>query len=189
MPKRFNNLEAALKYLNPKGSDGDSTSEAPAGSQLRFYQDWRSGKRAIEYGDRDANSKPGDLQNVSVKPFAFPSSDTKEYQVELSARAKGQVSAAGVTLTLLGIDEDTANATDVINFKPAKVIITVVGTTSTNEESKITGRKYKKRNNSSYTFPFGRTTAEPTYASARANIANSAQASNRVVSFQPEIFA
>lgn len=188
MPKRFNNLEAALKYLNPRGTDGDSTSEAPAGSQLRYYQDWRSGKRAVEYGDRDAASRPGDLKRVGIKPFAFPAADTTEYVVDLSSRAESNLTAAGVTKATLGVSDDTSSASTVINFIPAKIIVTVVGTTATNAESKITGRKYKKKNNSSYTFPFGRISANPTYSEQRAALLNNASASNRVVSFQNEVF-
>lgn len=188
MPKRFNNLEAALKYLNPKGSDGESTSEAPAGSQLRYYQDWRSGKRSVEYGDREAGSKPGDLKGVGIKPFAFPTADTKLYIVDFSSRAESNLSAAGITKAKLGIEDDISSGVNTINFKPAKVIITVVGTGTTTTESKITGRKYKKKNNSSYTFPLGRTSADPTYAAAKAEILGTASASNRVVSFSPEVY-
>jgi hypothetical protein len=188
MPKRFNNLDAALKYLNPKGSDGESTSEAPAGSQLRFYQDWKAGKRAIEYGDRDAGSRPGDLKRVTVKPFAFASADTTEYIVDLSTRAETNISSAGLTLTALGVKTDTSAGTVIANFKPAKVTVAVVGTTSTPAESKLTGRKYKKKSASSYTFPLGRTTGDAVYAEAKAAVLAAANAANRVITFQPEYF-
>ncbi len=188
MPKRFNNLEAALKYLNPKGSDGDSTSEAPAGSQLRFYQDWRSGKRAVEYGDRDAGSKPGDLKRVGIKPFALTSASTDVYVVDLSTRAESNLSAAGVTKAGLGIEDDVSDGTQALRFKPAKIIVAVLATGTTNAESKLTGRKYKKRNASSYTFPMGRTTSNATYAAAKFELLSNATASNRVISFTPEVF-
>ncbi len=188
MPKRFNNLKSALKYLNPRGTDGESTSEAPAGSQLRYYQDWRAGKRAVEYGDRDAGSKPGDLKRVTVKPFAFAATDTKEYIVDLSTRAENNITAAGISLTALGIKKDVSDGVVVANFKPAKVIIAVIGTTSTPSESKLTGRKYKKKNASSYTYPFGRTSGQSVYSDMVSVTLNTAEASNRVVSFQPETF-
>ncbi|WP_414622050.1 hypothetical protein [Calothrix sp. CCY 0018] len=188
MPKRFNNLDAALKYLNPKGTDTESTSEAPTGSQLRFYQDWKSGKRAVEYGDRDAGSRPGDLKRVTVKPFAFASADTTEYIVDLSARAETNISAAGITAAELGIKTDISSGTNVSNFQPAKITVAVVGTTTTAGESKLTGRKYRKRAASSYTFPFGRTTGEAVYSEAKAALLASAQAANRVVTYQPERF-
>ena len=188
MPKRFNNLDAALKYLNPKGTDGESTSEAPTGSQLRFYQDWKAGKRAVEYGDRDAGSRPGDLKRVTVKPFAFASADTTEYVVDLSARAQTNISSAGLTLTVLGVKTDTTAGTVVANFKPAKVTVAVVGTATTTAESKLTGRKYKKASTSSYTFPLGRTTGDAVYSEAKAGILAAAGAANRVVTFQPEYF-
>lgn len=186
MPKRFNNLEAALKYLNPRGTDGDSTSEAPAGSQLRYYQDWKSGKRAVEYGDRDAASKPGDLKRVGIKPFAFPDADTSLYIVDFSSRAESNLSAVTLTKAKLGIEDNIENGINTVNFIPAKVVVTVVGTNTTTEESKLTGRKYKKKNNSSYTFPFGRTSADPNYATAKAELLATAGASNRAVSFTPE---
>lgn len=188
MPKRFNNLDAALKYLNAKGTDGESTSEAPAGSQLRFYQDWKSGKRAVEYGDRDAGSRPGDLKRVGIKPFAFPSADTNLYIVDLSSRAEGNLTAAGLTKAKLGIEDDVSTGKNTVNFRPAKVTINVVGTTSTPAESKLTGRKYKKKSGSSYTYPLGRTTSEVTYAAAKAEVLSTASASNRVISFIPEVY-
>lgn len=189
MPKRFNNLDAALKYLNPRGTDGDSTSEAPTGSQLRYYQDWKSGKRAVEYGDRDAGSRPGDLQRVAIKPFGFEAASTAEYIVDLSTRADNSLTSAGVTLTLLGVSKTLTDATFTSNFRPAKVTVAVVGTTSTPEESKLTGRKYKKKSASSYTYPLGRTTAEPSYAGAIAAISAAAEAGNRVISFSSEKFS
>lgn len=181
-------MDAALKYLNPKGSDGESTSEAPVGSQLRFYQDWKSGKRAVEYGDRDAGSRPGDLQRVTVKPFAFASADTTEYIVDLSTRAQTNISAAGLSLAALGVKTDTSSGTLIANFKPAKVTVTIVGTTSTPEESKLTGRKYKKKTANSYTFPFGRTAGQAVYSEMKSVTLETADAANKVVTFQPEYF-
>lgn len=188
MAKRFKNLDSALKYLSPRGSDGESTSDAPVGSQLRYYQDWKSGKRAIEYGDRDTNSLPKNLLRVAVKPFAFGSADAKEYIVDLSQRAFEKRGDAGITVEILGANANVEGATTVVNFKPAKAIVNVPTSSKTPAESKLTGRKYKKRGSSSYTFPFGRTTANNNYSEQKGAILDTIGSSTRIISFQPEIF-
>lgn len=191
MPKRFNNLNAALRYLNPKGTDdGTATGEAPAGSQLREYQDWRSGKRSIEYGDRPDSSKPKNLIPVAVKPFAIPSTDTDEYIVDLSDRADKGKATASVTDTLLGYKTDLSSAQNVSNFTPARVTISSVGTgATTTATSKITGRKYKKKNTSSYTYPIGQTTANKSYKEIKtAIVAAIASGTNLSASFSAEIY-
>lgn len=190
MPKRFNNLDAALKYMNPSGTDGNSSSEAPAGSQLRLYQDWKSGKRAVEYGDRPAGSEPGNLLRVTIKPFAFAAADTSLYVVDLSARAQTNYANAGLSAASLGIGTDTSNAVTVPNFSPARITVTTAPTgAATTQTSKLTGRRYKKKAVNSFTFPFGRITAEPTYAGAKAALlAGAVGATNRTATFQPEIY-
>ncbi|MFM6882475.1 MAG: hypothetical protein ACKPKK_17815, partial [Dolichospermum sp.] len=50
MPKRFNNLDAALKLLRrPGAGPDDEAPDAPTGSALREYQIYKQQKRAITY--------------------------------------------------------------------------------------------------------------------------------------------
>lgn len=77
MSKRFNNLEAALKYLRPVGATEETeVPDAPAGSQLRQFQDYKGGKRVVTY-TRASNSNPGNMTVASLKPFALPAADLK----------------------------------------------------------------------------------------------------------------
>ncbi len=191
MGKRFNNLDAALKYLRaPGATTGTTTITAPAGSQLAEYQEYKSGKKIITY-TRDATSKPGNLAEAFIKPFGLPTADTKVFIVDYSARAKTGISTSGVSDTVLGHEASSAEASRVYGFTPAKAVVTVTGTgEGTATPSKITGRSYKKKTNNSYTYPLGRTTANPSFSEQKGAVtaAVATGGTNRGVSFKPEIY-
>ena len=190
MPKRFNNLIAALKLLrNPTASPSDEAPDAPAGSALREYQNYVQKKVAVTY-TRAASSKPGSLIIIAIKPFALPSTDTTTVRTDLSERAQGSFATFGLSAAELGIDT-TLNDNDktLAGFRPAKAICrNITGTTTTTQTSKITKRPYKTKANASFTFPFGRTTAAPTFGQAKADILASVASSggNKSVTFLPE---
>lgn len=190
MPQRFNNLNAALKLLrNPTASPDDEAPDAPAGSALREYQKYKQQKVAITY-TRAASSKPGSLIVVVVKPFALPNADATTVRTDLSQRAQGSFATFGLSASELGIDA-TLNDTDktLDGFRPAKAVCrNITGTTTTTSTSKITKRPYKTKANVSFTFPFGRTTAAPTFGQAKAAILASVAGSggNKSVTFSPE---
>lgn len=192
MSKRFNNLEAALKYLRPVGANETTEiPDAPASSQLRFYQDFIAGKRIVTY-TRAATSNPGDITAAALKPFALPAADTSNFLVPISQRALNNIAAAGITAAELNIDTTPEGIADLIKvngFTPAKAVIkNVTGTTTSAKTSKITGDPYKAKAGASYSFPFGRSTANPSYSEVKAAItaAVSAAAGNKGVSFKPE---
>lgn len=194
MAKRFNNLDTALKYLRPPGAtDGAESPDAPTGSQLRQYQDFKSGKRVVSY-IRSTGSNPGDIKSAALKPFALPSANTTSYLAEISNRALTNIGTAGLTTDILNIDttpEGTANLVKVIGFTPARAVVTnVTGTTGSPTTSKITGASYKKKAGASYSFPFGRSTDDPSYSEVKAAITGAVAGAggNKGVSFKPEIF-
>jgi hypothetical protein len=194
MGKRFNNLDAALKYLRPPGAnDTTEIPDAPAGTQLRQYQDYKGGKRVITY-TRNASSNPGDITSAALKPFALPAANTTSYLVDISQRAITNFTAAGVDAGALNIDttpEGTANLQKLNGFTPARAVIkNVTGTTATTKTSKVTGDTYKSKAGASYTYPFGRSTDDPSYSEVKAAItaAVSAATGNKGVSFKPEIY-
>lgn len=192
MPKRFNNLDAALKYLRKTGTgDTGDAPDAPAGSQLEQYQKFKGGKIAITY-TRDNGSKPGSFDELIVKPFALGGDADDNALVDVSKRAKDAIGNTGLGLTDLNATEPsgTATAQRVFGFQPAKAIVTISQTGTANATSKITGRPYKKRNASSYTFPFGRKNATDNYADAKKAILAKVIAgdNNRGVSFDSEVY-
>lgn len=195
MPRRFNNLDAALKYLRPTGANENTEiPDAPANSQLRFYQDFKAGKRLIKY-TREAGSNPGDIKPVALKPFALPSADTSKFLVGASNRALTNFTAAGIAATDLNIDttpEGLNDVQEVIGFTPARAIIkNVTGTTGSPKTSKITGDSYKSKANDSYTFPFGRGTGDNVvYSQVKGAIAAAVAGAtgNKGVSFKAEIY-
>jgi hypothetical protein len=191
MSKRFNNLDAALKYLRPAsaGSDG-VVPDAPAGTPLKKYQDWKAGKVDIDY-PRAASSNPGKLEVISVKPFALPSASTAEYITTISARAQGQYALFGFAAASLGIEAPDNDDIRANGYKPAKASCrNITGTTATSVTSKLTGIPYKTKADVAYTFPFGRTAGNPTYSEQKAALFAlvAAASGTKSVSFTPERF-
>ncbi|PHJ62793.1 hypothetical protein VF14_26870 [Nostoc linckia z18] len=194
MGKRFNNLNAALKYLRPPGAnDTTEIPDAPSGSQLRQFQDYKAGKRMITY-TRSTTSNPGDIAAAALKPFALPAANTNSFLVDISQRAITNFTAAGLSAAELNIDttpEGITNLTKVNGFTPARATVkNVTGTTATTKTSKITGDTYKSKAGASYTYPFGRSTDDPSYSEVKAAIAAAVAAAsgNKGVSFKPEIY-
>jgi hypothetical protein len=192
MPKRFNNLDAALKYLRKTGTgDTGEAPDAPAGSQLAQYQKYKGGKIAVTY-TRAAGSNPKAIDELIVKPFALGGGTGETALVGVSRRAKEKIGETGVALGDLNATEPTASnsANRIFGFSPAKAVVNISATTTTNPTSKITGRPYKKRASESYTFPFGRASATDTYAGRKEIILArvSAGDNNRGVSFDAEIY-
>jgi hypothetical protein len=194
MAKRFNNLDAALRYLRPASAGEDGVvPDAPAGTPLRKYQDWKAGKVDIDY-PRAASSNPGRLNRISVKPFALAAASTAEYGTVISNRAASQYTLFGLTVAELGIEDPDNDDVIAKGYRPAKAACrNTTGTTATARPSKIIGVSYKRKASVGYNFPFGRTTGNPTYAEQKAAILASvvgASADNAVksVSFTPERF-
>lgn len=190
MPKRFNNLKAALKLLRPLNGQGDAPDLADT-SALGFYQAVVAGKKAVEYGDRANDSKPKGESRYALTPFATPAADATKVKVTMSQRAEEKVSAAGLTtgdLNALNTTQVMTDAVQLYRFQPAKITVRVFteGTTPTN--SKLTGRRYKKTNSASYTYPFGWETGK-NYATAKSALAAKVQGDNRTASFTPERYA
>ncbi|MFN6485440.1 MULTISPECIES: hypothetical protein [unclassified Nostoc] len=191
MAKRFNNLDAALKYLrSPSAGAEDLAPDAPAGSQLKKYQDFKAGKVKIDY-TRASTSNPGNIEEVALEPFALPAASTDKYIVDISKRAKDNYTAAGVSEGVLNISATLTSATRVFGFTPARATVkNVTGTTASSATSKITGKQYKKKAAASYTFPFGSQASNGSFSEVKADIvaAVAGAGGNKGVSFKPEIF-
>ena len=190
MPKRFNNLDAALKYLRSTSATADDVApDAPVGTQLRRYQDFKAGKLKVEY-TRDNSSNQIALDPVALLPFANPAASTDKFIVDISRRSKNNIGSAAVTLDLLNITETLTGADKIFGFTPARVTIrNITGTGVNSKDSKITGAPYKvKGTAASYTFPFGTQASAGSYSEVRGPIIAAISADgNRSASFQPEI--
>ncbi|WP_017314924.1 hypothetical protein [Mastigocladopsis repens] len=188
---KYNALNAALKYLRNVGNSEDTpVPNAPAGTQLARYQDYKAGKINVNYV-RSAGSNPGDLEEVDVKPFAVAAASTTLAMVDYSQRARNNIGQTGLSVDALNHVATSANSSRIISFVPARATVVIYGLTDgVATTSKITGRPYKKRNNTSYTYPFGQGADAPNYAAAKAAIANAVAAgnTNRGVSFKPEVY-
>ena len=192
--KRFRALKAALKYLQPTGTDGNGQAiAAPANTQLKKFQDWMGGSVDIEYGARPASSLTKGLTNRLIKLFGGEGTDNLA-NAKLSNR-----SALPANMTTAGIDATTLHwqtsgtANYDGDFVPAKAHITVTNTAQTPVAvtSKLTGRKYKNPVGNSYCYPFGTETATDTYKKVCNAIVTKVATgvttgTTRAVSFRPE---
>ena len=186
MGKRFSRLEAALKYI--RTGQGVTAVDAPAGSALREYQDWKAGRRVINY-TRDPNSNPDKILQVSINPFGYAVDAANLAICPFSQRARN----SSVGTALIGAANVTigtpAGAQDLKGFIPAKATI-FAGTGSTGgteEPSEITGLRYKKKPGASYTVPYGAAPGKIQESEVRKDIRTAiAGVANATVSFKSE---
>ena len=186
MNKRFKILDGALDYL--RTTDEGDNPDAPAGTPLKLYQDWKKGSRNVTY-TRAGNSLPGELVTVVINPFGLELDGTNLYKVPLSKRTQENLPGAA-PLTAANIATDVpSTAKQIRNFLPAKATVSVPSgsTTTTPVSSKLTGIPYKPSNRVSYTFPYGKKTGVLLEASVRADITNAFNGLTDVqISFESE---
>ncbi len=186
MSKRFRRLEAALKYIRP--GQGGTVTDAPTGTPLRLYQDWKAGKREVTY-TRDASSNPDKILKLSLNPFGMDVDPANLTIVPTSQRANTSSVGDAVRAAANLNTQLTEDATELQGFIPAKATI-FAGTGSATAQaggSKITGLNYKKRNGASFTMPYGASVANSREAEVRAAIRTAlASSANATVSFKSE---
>ena len=186
MAKRFKILNAAIKYLAT--SSASDNPQAPTGSYLRQYQDWKSGAREVTY-IRDSSSRIKGEIEVILNPFSYPVSDSTKALVTMSQRAS-ESSTYGKIKSAANISDVAGSvASPLRNFVPAKAIVFVGtgGTTRVTGGSKITGVVYDKRNGASYTFPYGSSGTNRTESEVRGQIYTALTGDDNItVSFNSE---
>jgi hypothetical protein len=99
--QRFSNLLAGLNYLRPV-TGGTVSAEAPAGTPLRNFQEYRAGRtrRTIT---RTAASNPGASKERYLELFSADFVDaTAKTSVSGRAVSTGLTQIAGLTPTILG---------------------------------------------------------------------------------------
>ena len=172
--KRFSRLRYGLTMLqNP--TTGASAGDPPAGSVAAEFKEFISGEKNISY-TRDAASKPGSIEKVSVLPFYFAGATGKETIVSQSARADTRTELDGVQTACNQIAADLDTHSRLANFIPAKAVVFDYSGTTTAATSQITGLRYDKRNGASYTFPYGASATEQAERNVRQDILTAVQA-------------
>lgn len=176
--RRFSTLKASLRNSRPLGSDGkpNGVATVPATSPAGQYQAYQKQDVVPEYV-RTTASKPGELVQVSINPFAKPIAAENRAIVKFSKRVQDKTEVEGFEAVanhfVLNAETDDA----LMGFIPAKAIVTIKGAvSSTPGKSQITGRSYVKRNNSSHTIPFG-AAASKGYLEVKADLLAVAKAS------------
>ncbi|NJK58733.1 MAG: hypothetical protein HC939_23515 [Pleurocapsa sp. SU_5_0] len=168
MVKRFSRLKYALETLRTPNSTA-AAPDAPAGTVARKFQDYKGGKVKLTY-TRSADSKPGQIQKVSILPFYFGGAENSEAIVAQSARA---ILNSDLSAVRTQCNQKVANfETDakLSRFIPAKATVFDYGTATTSETSQITGIRYDKKTGNSYTYPFGASATEKTPGEVRKGI-------------------
>ncbi|WP_319422745.1 hypothetical protein [Pleurocapsa sp. FMAR1] len=168
MAKRFSRLKYGLEMLRAPNSTAP-TPDAPTGTVAKKFQDFVGKKTRLVY-PRAADSKPGEINKVSVLPFYFNGAAGKETIVAQSKRADEAAPLAGVQTQCNQITVDFENHVKLAGFIPAKVTVFDYGTASTSTLSQITGERYDKKNGKSYTFPYGASATEKAEAEVRKGI-------------------
>lgn len=182
MPGRFNNLKAALKFL--QSPSGGSDNEPPSGSVLKNFKDFRDGKTDVSYPVEDS-SKPGSFLDYQVQAFGREFTESP-VRVPLSERANTNV---GAIVTAGGAVEATTSATKILGFEPAKaVVFRPSGSVSaTKEFSQITGLEYNKRAGDSYTVPFGAKTSGDRESTIRNAIRQASQEGDSITFYSENL--
>lgn len=169
MTKRFKILDGALNYLRTNSTEANP--DAPAGTPLKAYQDWKKGARNVTY-DRPDGSNPEKLIDVAVIPFYFDPVETSLTRIPISKRVQD---FTGIS-TLRGAANITvdvpAEVQDLRGFFPAQCTVSVPDASrdNPNAESSLTGVKYNKKGARSYTFPYGASGTAERESDVRANI-------------------
>lgn len=186
MAKRFARYKFALKAV-----DG----VAPETSPLGKYQKYRKGETQVNYPSNEA-SNPKELVQIILAPFSVPP-DTK-YAAQMSKRAFDKMAdlVSGSPATLFHHLTQGTDSTTQVNpgYSPAKAIIQISGSGTTNEISQITGVTYKKETGAaSYTVAFGGQLSAGDnryFLNVVNNIKGAVKAKNSeyTVSFSPEVF-
>jgi hypothetical protein len=162
MAKRFSDLKKALKYIqSTTWTPGDPISNAPSNSALGNFQAWLSGNNR-EVGTRDAQSKTGGFEKVSINPFAYQLDPDGEILIPISKRAleRDSISAVRVASNVVTSPAPSAKAPP-RGFIPAKAIVFIPSVQSdVKSTSNITGLKYNGKEGTSYTIPMGQATSE-----------------------------
>lgn len=168
MAKRFAKLKYGLDMLRTPNSVA-AAPDAPTGTVARKFQDYKAGKVRLTY-TREAASKPGEILKVSVLPFYFGGVAGTEAIVSQSKRADDKAEMGGVQTQCNQIAANPELHAKLAKFIPARATVFDQGGISTASTSQITGIRYDKKAGSSYTFPYGASTAEKTEGEVRKGI-------------------
>ncbi|WP_374822854.1 hypothetical protein [Aerosakkonema sp. BLCC-F183] len=180
-----------MKYLQSAGGAGSAEAvQAPAGTQLKKFQDYLGGSITVSYS-RNADSQTKGLLAYTGKLFGLKGEESKAL-MRVSKRAIDGKGNAGIDPT-----EDlqiTAGNTGVFNgnYVPANAIVSTRNTTGTvsTKDSQLTGRKYKTKGGASYTYPFGRKAdtdiIKDRIEAIKTKVGVAVEGKSRSVSFLPE---
>lgn len=186
MGKRFSRYDFALEVIRTN-NDLDTPTNAPSNTPLEQYQKYKKGDFVPTY-ERDENSLPEKILSVGILPFGVALEGSSEYLVPFSKRTK-DFDLPAVLTACNHVDPDPGSMVEAKGFIPAKAIITVPGTgAETEEESQITGRKYRKIPKRSFTYPYGKDTTNSYEAAVREDILSAAteNSENNRVTFSSE---
>ena len=185
MTKRFSRLKYGLAMLRTPNGTG-AIPDAPANTIAKEFQEFQAGKKKLTY-PRGEDSKPGNLQKVSILPFYFAGEAGKETIVTQSLRADEAADLNAVQTACNQVAADLDTHIKLFDFIPAKAVVFDYTGATAKETSQITGVPYDKRVGKSYTFPYGASATEQAERNVRQDILSAVQAlTTASVSFTSE---
>ena len=188
MGKRFSRYDFALEVIRTN-NDPDTATIAPANTPLEQYQKYAKGDFVPTYV-RAEDSLPGKIEVARIIPFGVATTGSSNYIVPFSQRAKNGA-LEGVTTACNHAKDPAPTDVEAENFIPAKAVISVPGTGEAKDaESQITGRTYKKKPKKTFTYPYGKSSANEFERNVRVAILAATKTANENarVTFSSEQF-
>ncbi|NJK27281.1 MAG: hypothetical protein HC925_00005 [Coleofasciculaceae cyanobacterium SM2_3_26] len=189
--RRFSKLFETLRSLKGTSPDPEKAAE------IANFKQYLDGNRKITI--KPIDPKKYELREASIAPFnlqlaaAGAITNAERYVVTFTEMSNAGLSSVGVTRTDLGMEPTHEDNVFSSNFYPALIRVFIPSGSGQTSTSAITGKSYKRRNGTSYTYPFGRTTLQSAEQEARAALTidiKGARPENAkaTVSYEPEIF-
>lgn len=182
MSRRFNNLEDVINTFTQAQIEA-----LPATNKYRKYYEW---KRDPEKRKLPETSVPERKRSrsVAVSPFGQTFDADKKVIVAVSGRSFDKLTDLGGA-TLFNLQTSpSATSAKLSGFIPAKAILSqrlASSQTVPASSNRITGRAYKTSAGSSYTMPFGRSSANSVEFSVQNDIMLG-KSTDYIITFTPE---
>ena len=167
--KRYKILNGALDYL--RTSDEGVNPDAPLGTPLKLYQDWKKGARNITY-DTTNWKTAGELRDVAIFPFFKPYAAGDDLIVPASGKTLDSAVVADYRNQANIVAEPSDSAVRGQKYTPAKCTVSVPDASKNDATatSQLTGIQYNKVGRQSFTFPYGKSATVDYEQTVRADI-------------------
>ena len=182
MARRFNNLEDVINTFSQAQIEA-----LPATNKYRKYYEWKRDPQKRKLPEASVPERKRS-RSVAVSPFGQTFDADKRVIVPVSGRSFDKLTDLGGA-TLFNLQTSpSATSAKLGGFTPAKAILSqrlASSQTVSASSNRITGRAYKTSAGSSYTMPFGRSSANSVEFSVQNDIMLG-KSTDYIITFTPE---